>query len=130
MIVLAIKTDNPQAELYVYNSYQKLAEIKWQAHLELSKTLHKQIRKILNQSSILADRLDGIVCFKGPGSFTGLRIGLSVANAMAYAYNIPIVATNGQNWVQAGIKELQNGKNQKIALPEYGRPANISQPRK
>jgi tRNA threonylcarbamoyladenosine biosynthesis protein TsaB len=40
--------------------------------------------------------IEGVVCFKGPGSFTGLRIGLTVGNALAYAQNIPVVASKSK----------------------------------
>ena len=38
----------------------------------------------------LAD-IDAIAVYQGPGSYTGLRVGISVANAMAWALNIPVV---------------------------------------
>lgn len=54
--------------------------------------------------------------FTGPGSFTGLRIGAAVVNAVADCLGIPILD--------------QNGRQHKIVLPDYGRPARISTPRK
>lgn len=130
MNILGLRTDKPQAELCLYRDGQKLGQIKWQAHTELSKTIHKRIAKILDKSSINLQQLDGIVCFEGPGSFTGLRIGLSVANALAYANQIPVVARRGEDWLDQGIKDLIAGKNDKIAVPFYDRPAAITPPRK
>src|SRR6266446_5979812 len=106
MLILGIRTDKPEAELYLYEDQKKLGQLKWQADKELSKTIHRQIEKILDKSSINLQQLDGIVCFKGPGSFTGLRIGMSVANALAYAQDIPIVASSGEKWIDVGIGEL------------------------
>ena len=130
MIILALRTDKPEAELYLYKDKTKLGETKWQAHRELSNTLHTKIKEILNMSSILLDEIEGIVCFEGPGSFTGLRIGLSVANTLAYSYSLPIVARGGEKWLETGIKDLLAGKNNKIALPKYDRPAATTPPRK
>jgi tRNA threonylcarbamoyladenosine biosynthesis protein TsaB len=130
MILLTLRTDKPEAELGLYKDSSQLAYIKWLAHLQLSRTIHKRIDKILNKSSISLDEVEGIVCYAGPGSFTGLRIGLSVANTLAYAQSIPIVAKNGPDWVEAGIKDLKAGKNDKIALPKYDRPAATTPPRK
>ena len=130
IVILAIRTDKPQAELYLYDAKKELGQLKWQAHRELSGTIHKQIDKILNKSSISLGDVKGIVCFKGPGSFTGLRIGLSVANALAYVTNIPIVARKGDDWLEQGIKNLQAGKNDKIAVPYYDRLAATTQPKK
>jgi len=130
MIILALRTDKPQAELYVYDNEQKLAELKWQAHLKLSETLNSKIAEILNKSSKSLNDLDGIIAYKGPGSFTGLRIGLSVANTLSYAQTIPVVSTGGQSWISDGLIGLSAGKNDKVAVPEYGAPPHITQPRK
>lgn len=130
MIILAMRTDKPEAELYLYKDKVELGEIEWQAHRELSDTLHSKIKEILNTSSILLDEIEGIVCFEGPGSFTGLRIGLSVANALAYSCSIPIVARGGEKWLETGSQDLMAGKNDKIALPKYDRPAATTPPRK
>ena len=52
MIVLTIKTDNPEAEVGLFKDGEQLAYIKWQAHRELSTTLHQKVDQILNKSSI------------------------------------------------------------------------------
>lgn len=130
MIILVLRTDKPEAELYLYDGQKKLAEIKWQAHLKLAETLNSKIEEILNKSSISLSDIEGLAIFKGPGSFTGLRIGMSVANALAYAQDIPIVARSSNHWLSESIKDLQTGSNDKTAIPEYGSPANITKPRK
>jgi tRNA threonylcarbamoyladenosine biosynthesis protein TsaB len=130
VIILAIRTDKPEAEVYLFDFNKKLAEVKWQAHLKLAETLNTKIEEILNMLSISYDDLDGVTIYKGPGSFTGLRIGMSVANALAYAQNIPIVARAGGDWVKQSIDDLQKNRSDKIALPEYGAPARTTTPRK
>ena len=67
--------------------------------------------------------------YEGPGSFTGLRIGMSVANALAYSFTIPIVAQSGA-WIEDGIRRLLAGENDNTALPEYGTPAFTTQSKK
>jgi tRNA threonylcarbamoyladenosine biosynthesis protein TsaB len=129
-MILAIRTDKPEAELYIYEGPKKLIEIKWQAHLKLAETLNSKIEEILNKLSISYADLDAIAIYKGPGSFTGLRIGMSVANALAYAQNIPIIAATGTDWLEKSTKDIQAGKNKKIATPEYGAPAYTTHPRK
>lgn len=129
-MILALRTDKPEAELYLYDGNERIVEIGWMAHRELAETLNSQIEKILNKSSISYDDLKGIVVYKGPGSFTGLRIGMSVANALAYGQNVPIVATTGERWIVNGLKSLDQGGNDEVAIPEYGSPANTTKPRK
>jgi tRNA threonylcarbamoyladenosine biosynthesis protein TsaB len=128
--ILCLRTDKPQAEVYLYEHQEKLAEIKWEADRQLSVTLHTKINELFKLSAQLKAGLTGIVVYKGPGSFTGLRLGFSVANALAYASNKSIVSNGGENWIKEGIARLTKGENEKIALPEYGRPANITTPKK
>lgn len=130
MLLLTIRTDKPEAEIGLYQDHDKLEYEVWQAHRELSVTIHKKIAAILERQAKTLQDLDGIICFAGPGSFTGLRIGLTVANALAYAQNIPIVATTKDTWVDDGITKLQAGENMKIVLPEYGSPVHITTQKK
>lgn len=105
---------------------------------ELNKNMARDILKFLEDSleNIGKDYkdLEGIGFFAGPGSFTGLRIGASVANTLADGLNIPIVAIKKEDenddWRQKAFEKLKNNENDKIALPFYGRDANITKPRK
>lgn len=130
MIILALRTDKPEAEIGIYNNEKQLVYETWQAHRELAETIHKKIKEMLDLLSISLKDIEGIVCYKGPGSFTGLRIGLTVANTLAYAGNAPVVAREDPNWIEKGIKDLLAGQNDKIVIPEYGAEPNITKPRK
>jgi tRNA threonylcarbamoyladenosine biosynthesis protein TsaB len=125
-----MRTDKPEAELYIYQGLKKMAETKWAAHLKLAETLNSKIEEILSKSSISYGNLDGIAIFKGPGSFTGLRIGISVANALAYAQRVPVVARGGEDWVKDSIEALNKGADDKVAVPEYGAAARTTKPSK
>src|SRR5215204_6333461 len=97
-MILAFRTDKPEAELYLYkDSHAKtpVDHLSWYAHRELSDTLLVKIDQLLARNTLEKADLSGIIIFQGPGSFTGLRIGMSVANAFAYSRNIPIVAAQG-----------------------------------
>ncbi|OGL30628.1 tRNA (adenosine(37)-N6)-threonylcarbamoyltransferase complex dimerization subunit type 1 TsaB [Candidatus Saccharibacteria bacterium RIFCSPHIGHO2_02_FULL_47_12] len=130
MIILTIRTDKPEAEIGLYDDNKQLAYETWQAHRELSETLHQKIATILQKSNKDWQDIQGVVCFKGPGSFTGLRIGLTVGNALAYGLGAPIVSANGEDWVENGIKKLQKEEDEKIALPKYGSDPHITKPKK
>ncbi len=56
-----------------------------------SEKLAPLIKEVLGMVSLTAQQLNGIVLSAGPGSFTGLRIGYSIAKGMAAALQIPIV---------------------------------------
>lgn len=130
MIILSIRTDNPEAEIGLYKDGEQTAYESWQAHRQLAETLHLKIRDLLVNQQLSLTNLQGIVCYKGPGSFTGLRIGLTVGNALSYALGVPIVATTGDDWQADGIGRLNKHENDKIAMPEYGAGVHVTLPKK
>lgn len=130
MLFLTIRSDKPEAEIGLFDDQEKVAYEVWEAHRELSVTLHQKIETLLEAAGKELKDLDGIVGFAGPGSFTGLRIGLTVANALAYGLEKPVVASKGEDWISSGITRLQNGDRDKIALPEYGAPVHITKQKK
>ncbi len=130
MILLTIRTDNPEAELGLYNNYQQLACLIWPAHRQLAETIHSKIQQLLEDQKIKLENIQAVIIFKGPGSFTGLRIGFSVANALAYSLKIPIVASDSNDWIKSGTARLENNEDETVALPEYGSPPNITQPKR
>jgi len=98
-------------------------------------------------------KLQGIVVVKGPGSFTALRIGLTVANTMAFGLNIPVVGVMDGEFekiIGEGMKKLkgsieaphplkilagqgrldqQHGRlsqRSSYVMPEYGMEPNIT----
>ena len=130
MTILLIKTDQPTTELYLYEDNQKVNEKIWLADRKLGETIHLEIANLLINSSRKKEDLEAVAIYNGPGSFTGLRIGHSVANALAYGLNLPLVATSGDDWVSRAITRLLNGENDKITIPYYGSPARVTKPRK
>ncbi|MBQ2659869.1 hypothetical protein IJF86_00345 [Candidatus Saccharibacteria bacterium] len=88
----------------------------WAGGREMAEGLHRFIFEKLQENHADWRDLTEITFFSGPGSFTGLRIGAAVVNALASELDIPLFD--------------QNGVRHQIILPNYGRPANISAPRK
>ena len=130
-MILALRTDNPTTEIYFYEpGGKKLHEYVWQADRQLAKDLLKVLVEQLAKVKAGFSDLTGIIVFEGPGSFTGLRIGITVANTIAYAQEIPIVGTKGEDWIKSGLDRLVKGETDKIALPHYGAEANISKPKR
>ena len=59
-----------------------------------SEVLHQFIEELLSEVSVDYSQLEAIAVSEGPGSFTGLRIGVSTAKAMCYALGIPLISIN------------------------------------
>lgn len=129
-MILTLRTDKPEAEIGLYDGHTQRAYYTWEAHRQLSEQIFVKLEELLRQAHLNWSDISGIVCFKGPGSFTGLRIGVSVGNALADSLSCPIVASLGDDWIVEGIGRLEAGENETIALPQYGRDARITKPRK
>lgn len=127
---LAVRTDSPQAELYAYEGKERVAHELWQADRRLALELLGHIETFLNDTSKTFDDLKGLVVYRGPGSFTGLRIGITVMNTMAYAQSIPIVGEVGEDWLASGVERLIAGDDDRVILPEYGAEVRITKPKK
>lgn len=128
MLILTIRTDKPEAEIGLYENEEQVKYEVWIAHRQLAETIHQKIKALLHAVDKNLEDIEGIVVFKGPGSFTGLRIGMSVANALAYSLKIPVVGAMG-DWIEQGLDDLIVGKGEKLATPEYGSEANTTPPR-
>lgn len=127
--IVTIRTDKPEAEVGIYNEAgAQLSYNVWHAHRELSKTLLGVIRDELAKQQAGFDAISSVLVFQGPGSFTGLRIGITVANALSYGLSVPIVGVSGEHeWLERGIRRIKDGENDTLVLPEYGAEAHITQ---
>lgn len=87
--------------LYINTKDQKQVEVSLKKDGEVIGTLSEQnefgsqvllplIEKILKKNNLEFKDLTGVEVETGPGSFVGLRVGVSVANALGFALNIPV----------------------------------------
>ncbi|HMS92249.1 MAG TPA: tRNA (adenosine(37)-N6)-threonylcarbamoyltransferase complex dimerization subunit type 1 TsaB [Candidatus Saccharibacteria bacterium] len=129
-MILAIRTDKPLAELYLIgDSSEQIDSHKWEANRKLADELLPAIQKIVITNKYHLQDIDGIVIFTGEGSFTGLRIGTTVANTLAYSLDIPIVDSIGEDWLVDGVIKLDKAKPGKYVTPKYSSEPNITKPK-
>ena len=57
-----------------------------------SEQLHLFIQQILTEADLEVSKLDAIAVSKGPGSYTGLRIGVSAAKGLCFSLDVPLIA--------------------------------------
>ena len=128
MIVL-LDTSTPICQLTLVGGDEQFAA-QWQAERQLAKGLHAWLRDRLAEHGKTWTDIEGIGAFRGPGSFTGLRIGLTVLNTLADSLRAPIVGESGDDWRVRALERLREGQNDRIVLPYYDRDANITTQRK
>lgn len=126
-MILAIRTDQPRAELYLLDVEGGVRKRHiWQADRRLAASLLDGIVQLLAREHTEPNELTGIAVFSGSGSFTGLRIGTTVANALAYSLGIAVVKTSGDSWLSDVAPALIKAQPGQYVQPDYDRAPNIT----
>jgi len=88
------------------------------------------IEDLCVKSDIELSGISGIIVYEGPGSYTGLRIGISIVNALGSSFDIPSVGSGGDNWLLEGFAELGRKSGFSQVTPVYGGDVYTTKPRK
>ncbi len=128
-MILLSDTSTPVCRLMLVDGVERF-ESEWQADRMLAKDLHAWLRDRLADHGKTWTDITGIGVLRGPGSFTGLRIGLTVLNTLADSLSVPIVGAKGDDWLENALERLRSGQNDRIVLPYYDHDANITTQRK
>ena len=91
MLILSVDSSASPASVALYDN-KMIAEYYTNTGLTHSQTLVAMIESVLSVTGIKADQIDLYAVNNGPGSFTGVRIGVSAVKGMAYADQKPCVA--------------------------------------
>lgn len=128
-MIALLDTSTPTCRLALVDGETRY-DHEWEAGRTLARDLLKWLDERLAEHDMSRSELSGIGAYVGPGSFTGLRIGLTVLNTLAEGMDVPIVGTAGESWQEDALTRLRAGENDRIVLPYYGSEANITTPRK
>jgi tRNA threonylcarbamoyladenosine biosynthesis protein TsaB len=91
MITLFIDTADKYLSINLYKEMNLISFFKEQNDLNLSSRLVPVLKSVIEKSNIDKKEIDKIMVVTGPGSFTGTRMGVTVAKTYAYALNKEIV---------------------------------------
>ncbi len=94
MKLLAIEATTPTASVAIFVNDQMIAHHIVRDGLTHSQNLLTLIDNALVSAKLKVSDLDGLIVANGPGSFTGLRIALATAKALAHPFNLPIYAVS------------------------------------
>lgn len=89
--ILQIDTATETAGVSIAENGILLAAARNDSQKEHAGFLHMAIKKMLAQASISLNKIDAVAVTNGPGSYTGLRVGLSSAKGFCYALNKPLI---------------------------------------
>ena len=83
-----------------------------------SSFIPKAINSCLSKTNTDISQLDFIAVTIGPGSYTGIRVAISISQGIAYSLSIPLVPINTMNYIYSQINEKNN--DDVVGFPTYG----------
>ncbi len=89
-MLLYIDTTSDLVKIALYKKTKELAQDSWVTEKNLSQELLPRIDGLLRKAKVDLKDLKGIATIPGPGDFTNLRVGLTIANTLAFALKIPL----------------------------------------
>lgn len=92
MLSLLLDSANKELLVALYKDDKKIDEIRYEAWQRQSELMIPELDKILKRNEIDPKTIDEIVVTQGPGSYTGVRIALTIAKIYALSLNIPCYA--------------------------------------
>ena len=101
---LALDTSGTTSNVAVGTVQKVVAELSVRRKRTHSEQIVPHIETVLRLAGLDRADLTGIAVTSGPGSFTGLRIGLATAKAMAFALQIPLVGVNTMHTLMYNYK--------------------------
>ncbi|NJN80073.1 MAG: tRNA (adenosine(37)-N6)-threonylcarbamoyltransferase complex dimerization subunit type 1 TsaB [Anaerolineales bacterium] len=90
-MLLAVDTSTTQVGLALYNENQVVAEMMWSSHQYHTTQLASALSDLMKRCDVNMEDISCLGVAIGPGSFTSLRVGLSLVKGIAFAKNIPVI---------------------------------------
>lgn len=114
MKVLAIDTSSSVCSVAVLEDGKILKEMHNISEKEHSQTLMPMIKELLESLNLQVEDMDLLACGIGPGSFTGIRIGIATVKAFSDSKNIPVVGINSLEALAHYVIDEKGTENCKI----------------
>lgn len=108
MIILAISTSSNTCSVSLLNDDKCIKELNIKNEKTHSEKLMPLIDELFNSTKLSLDDVNLISCDNGPGSFTGLRIGIATVKALAEVKNIPVVGCSSLDALSYNIQNAEH----------------------
>lgn len=109
-LILAIETATEVCSVSLFDNTSILHSIDSDFGTKHLAILHPIIEQIMQECGKKLNELDAVSVSSGPGSYTGLRIGVSAAKGICYAIDRPLIAINSLESIAYGIKDTLSEK--------------------
>lgn len=93
-LILSIESATSVCSVALHRNYQLVGSQTLMLEKSHSTHLAVIINQLLDNCQVTMSELEAVAISKGPGSYTGLRIGLSTAKGLCYALGIPLIGVN------------------------------------
>lgn len=127
-MILAIDTATRSAGLALYDASGVRAELTWDTIDHHTVELVPRIVDLLQQIDATIDQVDGLAVSIGPGSFTGVRVGVAAAKGLAVARDLPLVGVRttdilayAHQWVKAPLVVVVRAGRGRLIAAHYVR---------
>lgn len=110
MRLLSIETSTQVCSVAIHQQGELIAFRELREPRSAASQLAPMIDAIMIESSTQSAMFDAVVVAAGPGSYTGLRIGVATAKGICFALNLPLIAVNTLDLVAQQGKELISNK--------------------
>ncbi|MBL0347110.1 tRNA (adenosine(37)-N6)-threonylcarbamoyltransferase complex dimerization subunit type 1 TsaB [Candidatus Villigracilis affinis] len=117
-MLIAIDTSTAQVGLALYDGNQVLGEMTWTTRQHHTTELAPALTGLLNRSGVSMDMVSALGVAIGPGSFTSLRVGLSLVKGIALARHLPVIGISTLDIIAAAQPA---GKHPLITVIQAGR---------
>jgi tRNA threonylcarbamoyl adenosine modification protein YeaZ len=97
-LLVALAKDDKVIDSICYEAWQQQSEL-----------MVVELKKILKRNNISREDISEVLCGIGPGSYTGVRISLTIAKTMSFALNVPVYPISS-------LRMLKNGKKASICV--------------
>jgi len=102
MLILGIETCLPSGLVFLGKEEGVLVSCNLPAHSS-SRYLVPAVESVLREVNLSIDKIDALVVSKGPGSFTGLRVGISLAKSLSFSLELPLVGVATLDYIASCV---------------------------
>jgi tRNA threonylcarbamoyladenosine biosynthesis protein TsaB len=103
MLILALDTSGDMCTAALVNDERLVGQVVFKHKMDLLQRLAPNIKWVLEDCGVSVEQLDAVAVSTGPGSFTGIRIGVTTAKSMAYATGKKLIGVPTLDLLAAGV---------------------------